>query len=358
MNSGSDSISSKQLVTLVISSQIGIGILTLPSKLAESVGHDGWISIIASGIICSGIIAVMMLLLKRYKNKSLIGINKILYGKYLGNLLNLYVIFYLFYTSSYLFRTLIGIVQQTTLYSTPVVVISLIIITPSFYLCTFGLKYICRYSILVYLVLAVTLFQFLLIGNKLNLTFLLPVGASGLPKLAQSLNTSVIALIGFELVAVIYPYITDKIKLLKKAQLANLATCIFYIIIVLVTTAMFGENFLKRLVYPLFTLSRTYRAPIFERLDLFYIALWFPAMAGSTRLYLYSTQLAFREFFNLKSKNIYLVVNVFLVIAFSRLPKNFMDLEKYADYLSYMALSILALILFSYLFSLITKRGL
>lgn len=357
MGNGRDDITSKQLVTFVISSQIGIGILTMPAKLAKEVGHDGWISVILSGLICSLIILIMMLLLKRYKDKSIIKINKLLYGKYFGNALNILIIVYLFFTASYLLRSLTNVIQQLVLHETPGIVTAFFVMAPTIYLCCFGLKYICRYSIIIYSVLASTIFILFLVSNNMKISFLMPVGSANFTSILNSLNVSVISLIGFELVLIIYPNISDKTTALKKVEKANFITCFFYVLVLLATTSLFGENFLERLIYPLFSLSRTYKSPVFERLDLFYIVLWFPAMAGSTRLYLYFTNLAFKEFFNLSQKKLYIFAIIGMAAVFSRIPKNFIDVERYGDYLSNMALLFLVFIIFSYLFSFINKRG-
>jgi len=357
MNNPKENITSTQMIAFILSSQIGIGILTLPAKLAEKTGHDGWLSVIISVSICSLIITIMILLLRRYSDKSIIQINNILYGKYLGTFFNLYIILYLIFTTSLIFRSLVNIVQITALNFTPAILLSFIIIIPSIYLCIYGLQPICRYSMIIYFVIAITILFFLFVANNFKITFLMPLGESGLYKIIDSVKLSTISFIGFELVSIIYPHITDKGKILRKSLIANFITGLFYILIVLSTTALFGENFLKRLVYPLFSLSRTYNAPVFERLDLFYVSLWFPAMAGSTRMYLYSSNLAIRDLCKLQPKKKYIFLNVILIILLSRIPSNLLDVEKYSNFLSLISISIMVFIVFSYIFSFINKRG-
>lgn len=357
MNNPKEIINSNQMIVFILSSQIGVGILTLPGKLAEKTGHDGWLSIIISTLICSIIITIMVLLLKRFNNKSIIQINNLLYGKYLGAFFNLYIILYFIFTASILFRSFIDIVQITTLNYTPVILLSCVLLAPTIYLIIYGLQPLCRYSVIIYLVITVTILLFLLNANSFKFTFLMPLGESGLYKIIDSTKLSTISFIGFELVSVIYPYVSDKDQILKKSLLANLITGLFYTSIVIATTALFGENFLERLVYPLFSLSRTYNVPVFERLDLFYVSLWIPAMAGTTRMYLYSSNLALRDFLRLKPKKIYVFMNVLLVIILSRIPSNFLDVENYSNYLSIISMSVMAFIVFSYFFSFINKRG-
>lgn len=358
MKNNSDNITSNQLIAFILSCQIGIGILTLPAKLADKTGHDGWISVIISTFLCSLLITVIVLLLKRYDSKSIIQINSMLYGKYIGNLINCYFIFYLLLTSTVLLRSLTDIIQIMILGYTPILIICFISIGTTFYLSIFGLKPMCRYTlIIIYSVIAVTVIQCLLVSDNFKFTFLMPVGESGLYKIVSSLKVSIIAFIGFELVSIVYPYVTDKDKVFKKTLRANLITGLFYLLVVLACTSLYGENFLKRLEYPLFSMSRTYQAPVFERLDLFYVALWLPAMAGTTRMYFYCTQLALHDLFKSKPKITYLIIHIVLLIFLSRIPLNTLDLEKYSDFLNHFALSIMMIFIISYFFSFINKRG-
>lgn len=357
MENNRDSITPNQLMTFIVSCQIGIGILTLPAKLAEKAGHNGWISVIISTFICFILITIIVLLLKRYDSKSIIQINSLLYGKYIGNLINCYFIFYLLLTSTLLIRSLTDIIQIMILSYTPVLIICFVSITTTFYLSNFGLKSICRYAIIIYFVIAITIILCFVVSGHFKLTFLMPVGEGGLYKIVSSLKVSALSFIGFELVSIVYPYVTDKNKVLKKTLGANLITGLHYLLVVSSCTALYGENFLKRLEYPLFNMSRIYQAPIFERLDLFYVTLWLPAMAGTTMMYFYCTQLAIRDLFKIKPKMIYIIIHIILLIFLSRIPRNTFDLEKYFNYLNITAVSIMVLFILSCFFSFINKRG-
>ena len=77
-------INSMQLMALTISGQIGIGSLFLPNTLAQKDGHDGWISTLLAGIICTIITILIMLLLRKYSDKTIFGINLLLYGNFWG----------------------------------------------------------------------------------------------------------------------------------------------------------------------------------------------------------------------------------------------------------------------------------
>ncbi|MBU3183198.1 GerAB/ArcD/ProY family transporter, partial [Clostridium psychrophilum] len=82
MDNRENNITSSQLMGLIVSIQIGAGILSLPANLAMVCGHDGWILILVYGILITAVIFLIIKLMNRYNNKSIYEINKLLYGKY------------------------------------------------------------------------------------------------------------------------------------------------------------------------------------------------------------------------------------------------------------------------------------
>ena len=95
MDNNENQITSRQLMGVLLSMQLGIGVLALPAYLSIAAGHDGWISVLIYGTIITAIIALIINLMNRYDNQSIYEINKFLYGKYLGGLLNLFIVLYL-----------------------------------------------------------------------------------------------------------------------------------------------------------------------------------------------------------------------------------------------------------------------
>lgn len=90
------SISQKQLFFVVLQAQIGIGIgiLSLPSNAFSHSKNDGWISVILAGIGIQLLILLLWALLNGFKGKSLFEISIIVFGPYVGKVINLLYTFY------------------------------------------------------------------------------------------------------------------------------------------------------------------------------------------------------------------------------------------------------------------------
>ncbi|MDF2522196.1 MAG: hypothetical protein K0R84_2824 [Clostridia bacterium] len=354
-------ISSTQVFIFIVASQISFGILKLGGTLAQDVGHDGWIAVLIAGLLVCVLIYMMMGLLGRFNNMSIQDINLYLFGKVFGNFLNLIFIIYPFYATVIVLRMFTDIIGISVLELTPGIVVTSFIIIPIVYLSWYGLKYICRFSTLKPLLLTIIVLYYLLLSTYFRGTFLQPVGTAGLVSIIKGSYDPFSSYLGFELLSIFYPHIRQKDKSVKYAILGNITTMSFYIFTVVFLTGFFGEAMLKQLQYPIFSLARAYRAPILERLDLFFIALWFPIMETVLQLYYYSAYYSIRKLLKIeedkKKSKLLLLIFTLSVIALSRIPKDMIQLDKFFEIFSYMGTAFVIHILLCYLFSFIKKPG-
>lgn len=356
MNKKENQISSAQLMSLIISMQVGTGTLLLPGNLA-SYGHDGWIAVIIYGLLIAVVTAIIISLLKRYENQSIYGINNFLYGKYLGSAFNLLIVLYLWYSSCLSMRTLINILHAMVLRTTPSIILSIFVIIPTYYLTWYGLKYVARYSILIYVSLAFCYILFFLVFKGLKITFLMPVGESGIIGIKNGFSGCMYAFLGYEVIAVIYPEITNKQKAFKYSLNSILITTIFYTVVVLVITAFFGEKTLEKSLYPIFMLSRTYRVPVLERIDVLFLCICLPAMSMAMSGYFSVTFYSINKLLNLKKKAIYLILFASITIFLSMIPKSNSNLYNYNQIIVISGISFSIFLVLCYIFSFIRKRG-
>ncbi len=189
--------------------------------------------------------------MNRYNNKSIYEINKFLYGKYLGGLLNLLIVLYLWYSTCVNLRSYTNVIHVHLLRSTPTFILCIFSLIPTYYLVWYGLKYVARFSLTIYLSLSFSCLLFFLVFKDLRFNFLLPIGQSGIEGIKASFSPCVFAFLGYEVISVIYPEITNKKKAMKYAIGANIITIIFCILLLLVTTSFFGEEMLKKSLYPI-----------------------------------------------------------------------------------------------------------
>ena len=357
MDNRENNITSSQLMGLIVSIQIGSGVLILPNYLARACGHDGWISILLYGIIITALIILIVRLMNRYNNQSIYEINKFLYGKYLGGLFNLFIVVYLWYAACLCLRSYTNIIHVHLLRSTPSLVLCIFILMPTYYLAWYGLKYVARFASAIYLSMAFCCLMFFLVFKDLRFNFLMPIGQSGIQGITASFRPCIYAFLGYELIAIIYPEITNKKKAMKYAIGTNIITTIFLILIVIVTTSFFGEEMLKKSLYAIIQLSRSYRAPIIERMDILFLAIWLPVMDMTVRGFFCIAYYSIHKLLKLKKKGIHLIVFCSITILLSNLPKSISQLINYDRIMITSGITFSVFLVICYLFSFIRKRG-
>ncbi|MDP4178087.1 MAG: GerAB/ArcD/ProY family transporter [Bacillota bacterium] len=357
MDNRENQITSRQLMGILLSIQLGIGMLTLPADLSVVSGHDGWIPVLLYGIILTAVIALMMKLLNRYDNQSIFEINKYIYGKYIGWIFNLLIIAYFWYSSCLSFRIYINILHVQVLRTTPSLILDIFIILPIYYLTWNGLKYVSRITFLIYISLAFFLILFVLVLKDIRLTFLMPVGECGLEGIKAGIKPCVFAYLGYELIPIIYPEITNKQKAMKYSLFSNIIVTLFFLMLVLVTTSFFGEEMLKKSMYPIIKLSRSYKAIVIDRIDLLFIVFWLVSQSIAFTAYFSVTYYSMHKILKFTRKTLYLIVFTIITILLSNIPKSNSQLTIYNDIMTVSGFSFTILLIVSYFFSFIRKKG-
>lgn len=350
-------ISSKQLFVFVLSAQLGIEVLRLPVTLTKYAGHDGWISVILTLVPSSLAIILTISLIKRYEGKSIYNINKLLFGKVIGKTLNLIFFFYCLITSSIVLRCFAEIVYITGFKKTPPLFIICMSLIPSIILLKTGLQAVCRFASIIIFVIIVMVLYCLVNVSKIDLLNLMPVGKTGFYGIINGMMISSYACLGLELVSVVFPHVTDKNKILSSVLLANFINVLFVLLIVFITTSIFGENMLKHLTIPMLSLFRIHYSELIERADIFFTVLWFPAVFCVFRAYFYAAYHGINEQYNVSRKGIFLIVLLILCIFFSRIPKSFNDVFKYLNIIDRVREGMVLFIIICYFFSFINKTG-
>jgi len=351
-------INSNQLIFYTFASQMGVGIMFLPTQLAEIVGHDGWISVLIGGITFSCFILIVIAFMNRYKKKSIFEINRLLYGKYIGYIFNLSLIIYVILFSAIVLRMMVVAMQLMGLKTTPRIILTIFLIIPTIYTVSGGLKIVCRYLHIVIFVGAILAIYIIFVIGRIRFTFLMPIGEANIKSIVNGAKVSIFAYLGIELIPFIYSNVSDKENITKKVLLGNLISMVIYVLVVISTTGLFGEEMLKKLEIPLLSLARVCYSNIFERIDLYFVTTWVMAMGCILRCYMFAAYFAAINTFNIKVKKwIVTVILSVLVCVVSLEPREFIYLKEWTQYLGWVGLSVIFFYFLSYIFSFVNKRG-
>ena len=315
VRNSADEITARQAVMLVVAVQIGIGILTLPSEVAESAGHDGWISVLFGGVVFFLATLAIIALCSRFDGCSIFDINRAIFGKFLSYIINTLFLIYLIVAAIASLTTLVGIVGSWFFKSTPAWVLVSYMSIPSVYLAYKGLKGVCRFNFL--LVILIPLLLSLVIFNLkyFQIHKLMPVGIHGLPRIAGAFPQTALTYMGFETLLFVFPYIKDKRHVMKYTSVGFIAMIFILTIFTADSIAVFGEDMLKKRLSSFVGFAKMISVPVLERIDLYYFAAWIAAMVLSVNAYMFLAYDAARTVYGIKSRRIcHTVISAVIII--------------------------------------------
>ncbi|OTZ75886.1 hypothetical protein BK769_09725 [Bacillus thuringiensis serovar kumamtoensis] len=337
MMPNSSSISKFQLFFLLIQSQIGIGLLSLPNVVQSTAKGDGWISTIIAGGAIQLTLIIYWLLLRRFPNQMYTEITKKILGNLLGKLCNTAIYLYYILMGSLSAVLFIQCINVWLLPLTPLWVLSLTIMVASVYLTLGGLRIIARFFVLAsFLILFLIFLSFLTFNLPKEFQFILPMGDSGIENILLGSKNTLFSMAGFDGILLISPFILNREKgVLKTISLSNLSITTLYTYFLFLCLVSISPSQLMQIKEPVLYLFRALSYQMTDRLDFLFLSIWIVPMTTSVIINLFlSAKSISKE--KVYKKNV--VFSGILIYIISIIPFNekMIDLfSKYVSYLSY-----------------------
>lgn len=359
MNIRRDQISSLHLALMIISAQMGSGIITFPEQFTKQTGHQGWITILLTGLLATGACWMMTALLNRYRDCSIYEINYCLFGKWLGQIINYGLLLYLIVTTASCMREFAIFIQLFMLASLPPPLVMVLILLPTYFLTKNGLRAVGRFSYFLLVILGGILILVSLHFPNIRMTFYKPLIPTDWNGVISTVPLVFYTFIGLELTVFLFPAVHDRRQAMKWTLIANLFSMLFFTLIYLVSIGVFGETVLPRVVAPIFSLSRTLKLPLLERVDLFFFLLWFPLLESGVRSFFATSFDGLRRLFPVK--NSYPALTLFtaglILGSLIFLPGDLTAVFEFGKSFTYAGIAITGYLILCFILSFMLKRG-
>ncbi|SDC60279.1 spore germination protein [Terribacillus halophilus] len=278
MKMGTTRITTIQMVALLSSALIAVGIFTLPRDLAMKVGTpDLWICVILGGICgyLSSLIIVSLSL--RFERLTFFEFNKLIIGKWLGTILSICFIGYALLIGAFEIRSMGELTQFYLLEETPISVILITMYWVAIYLLIGGINPIAR---LIELLNPICILIFILVfclGFKVfELDNLRPLFGLGAGPILKGMTPTFLTFSGLEFLLV-FIAMMQKPKDAKKVALIGLGIPVFiYLLAVVIITGGLSVERMKHQKWPTFALIQEYEYEgiLFERFDSLFLVVW------------------------------------------------------------------------------------
>ncbi|WP_257351334.1 GerAB/ArcD/ProY family transporter [Pseudalkalibacillus decolorationis] len=258
---------------LIHSMQIGIGILGYQRDIAMAAGYDAWISILISGISIHIILWMMYSMLNK-ENGDLISIHQRVFGKWIGGFLSTIAAFYFFFLGVTVLRSYIEVLQVWMFpeINVPFVLGAFLLLI--YYTISGGFRVVAGvafFGVIIPSFLIVFLFYPVPFGE---LDYLRPIMNHSVTDLLKSTKAATLSFLGIEVILILYPFLKNKEKSQKWAQLGVLFSTFIYTSTAIVTFMYFSQTQLEHTVWATLSMFKIIEFPFVERFEYIAIATW------------------------------------------------------------------------------------
>ena len=283
--------------------QTGVGLVGLPRIVYLSAKHDAWISVFLAGITTGIVLWFMVKMLKQYDSADLYGIHVDIFGKWIGNSLNILYMLYLSACFFMIFMNYIEIVQVWIFPDLPTWQLSLVLILLSIYAVLGGVRVVVGVAFISVVGTFWLVFFLLVPIHYSDPSHLFPILNVDIKHILKGIYDTTLSLMGFELIMFIFPFVKEKNKVLLHVQIGNLYTTILFTIVTLVAITFFAEDSLARTIWPILSMFKIVRLPNLERFEFIAVSFWMLIILPNMCSYLWAASKGFIRVINMKQKH-------------------------------------------------------
>lgn len=348
------------LLVVIHTLQTGVGITGFARFVFKHANQDSWIAVILAGGVAHLLILIIIQTLKRFNNMDLFDIHVHLFGKWIGNGLNILYMGYLFsYAITYIINYY-AFASEYLMPDYPIWLIAAMMLILAIYAVRGGIRIVlgvCLISFLftdwLFLVLAQTLTYF-------EPQHFLPILEASPKQLAMGTYQMSFSLTGFELLYFLYPYASEKKTVHRYSQWSIFLTNVLYLWTMILTVGFYSKTGLIKTIWPTLNLYKAVSFPFLEQFEMIVISFMILILLPNMSVLLWVVSKGVKKVTSVK-QTIALYVLCGCILVISLLFKTYSRISKYTDFFNLVSLYasfIYPIVLFalSWLIQIIRKK--
>lgn len=334
-------ITSKQLIFIIIGTMMGTGILSLPRLAAKEVGQDAWFAVILGSLFPLMSLSLIKLLYKKNNSTSFVNVCRKAGGVYLGSIFSAIFALYSIFAAAIFLRNFVEVISMFLLIKTPIFVKLVLLLAVCAYLALGNAKVLGRANeFLFYALLPLLLFLLPAIVKNSDIRNLMPVFNYKIMDYARASLTTAFAFSGIELYIVFHPYVSREKEAYGASLYALLITLLIYLYFVIGTISVFGAELIQRLTWPTLRLLATTDVPIIERFEFLFIQAWIGVSFRPISIQYFCASHIIAQLFGQKSQKLITLILFPIIVLIAVYPKNIFQVFKATEYIGLTALII------------------
>ncbi|MFN2747808.1 endospore germination permease [Bacillus sp. z60-18] len=297
-------ISARQFQVLVFLFTIGSSVLYIPASLAAEAKQDAWISSVFGVGIGLLIVKLITSVAKPYPNLNFAQYTEVIFGKWLGTLINLGFFFNFYLISAFVLRDVGDFLLTLILPETPLPSILIMFIIVVIIGIRLGLETLARAAEIFYPWLILLLLLLLIaLTPQFQLSNIQPFFESGIKATVRaSFPFIAVPFFQFSAFLMIIPYVQKRKEVEKNFFLGTCKAGILLILITVISIVVLGVDMTARHFYPTYALSKKINIGDFlQRLEPVMAGIWFVSIFFKLAVCFYASALSLAHTLKLKN---------------------------------------------------------
>lgn len=345
------------LVMFIIhATQFGLGAAGVQRVIYSEAKQDSWISILLAGVVIHLIVWIMIKTLRKFEYLDLFQIHLQIYGTFIGKTVNFIYCIYLYSTFVSIVLGYTEIVQGWVFTDLPAWIICFFLVFITIQGVTGGIRMVAGVC---FLSVMLTLWIFFFLAPVLRYAhwdYLFPIMEVPPKDLMKGMLKTSYTMLGFEVLYCIYPFIKEKDKALRYAQLGVLMTTLLVTMLMVLATIYFSPDQLLKTIWATLSMYKIVRLPNLERFEYVAVVLWMLVITSNMVVYMWAVTRGIKASIGIKQRtSLYFLCAV--TIAISLFVDKRSVIDQFIDYVGKVGLYIVFGYPFLlYLLTLIKKR--
>ncbi len=291
--------------------------IILPS--ATQAKQDSWIAVFLGGSIGTLFFILYFSLFQLYPNLSFFKYTKIILGKYLGTIINMFYLGFFVHLAALVLRNFWSFMATTFYSDTSELILAITIMLVIVFAVFHGIEVISRtLSLIIPTIPLIFLMLYLLLWKEYNFQYLLPIGENGIKPIIEG-AFSILTFPFGELVAftVLLPFLGQTNKTKKILVSTVFFTAIFGTITIILNTATLGI-LREEYNFPIYEVVKLIEVLDFvERIDAFIMLVWIFSIFAKLSLLFYVVTLGTAEIFQYEDHRPFIIPMSIIITSLS-----------------------------------------
>ncbi|MGM0902691.1 MAG: GerAB/ArcD/ProY family transporter [Bacillota bacterium] len=298
---------------VIVSMQIGIGVLGFQRLISKDAGYDAWISVIGAGLAVHIIVWIMYKICEAVDG-DVITANVFVFGKIIGNSINTFLILYFIMTCLTLLSGLIEVIRTWMFLGLNQVFFASVYLILGIYIVNGGFRTVVGISLFGIVVPAYLLFSFLAPLRYGDFTNMLPILDHTPVQFLKSAYSMTLTYLGYGVLLFFYPFIKEPQKSKKWVHIGLLTVTLFYTFLTVITFAYFPLALLQKSIWATLEMWKIVKLPFIERFEYLGLANWALVVLPNVAISLWVASRIAKRVYQINQRKAVIVVAAIVLI--------------------------------------------